>query len=170
MAEKIRLSSNNTLDNTTFTHYKKVFWGWAIKNWSSAGDDTIEEVFFDALAVFVEYQQKGKIVEHVKPTTFIISVAHRMFQKKHQSVSLELKVDLPVHPHTTNDDHERKAVIRKALQQLSEKCREILIAKYYHNYSMEEIMLETGAASRATVRTQKKRCMQQLKGIVVKMM
>ena len=58
----------------------------------------IEEVFFDALSVFVEYQRQEKIAANVKPTTFIVSVAHRMFQKKHQSTPLELQIDLPDTP------------------------------------------------------------------------
>lgn len=83
-----------------------------------------------------------------------MSVAHRMFQKRHKSKPSKLTMCFQntVEPENNN---ERKILMRKALQQLGEKCREILIAKYHHNYSIEEIMEETGVASRATVRTQK---------------
>ncbi len=153
------------MDDQTFLKYKKIFFGWAAKNWSGLDNGTIEEVFFDALSVYLDYQQKGKVT--VQPTTFIISVAHRMFNLRRKKQTLELKIDLP---ETVEDHPQRRELMRKALTKLDEKCRRMLILKYFNNMSMEEIMLETGAKSREVVRTQKKRCMKKLKTITVEMM
>ncbi|MEM0992642.1 MAG: sigma-70 family RNA polymerase sigma factor [Bacteroidota bacterium] len=150
------------MDDATFLKYKQLFFGWAQKNWSSVDDVTKEEVFFDALTIFLEYQRKGKV--SVKPTTFIISVAHRKFELLRKKQFSELKQDLVLEE---NDLQAQKELVRTGLKQLSEKCQEILMAKYFHNFSMEEIMVETGAKSRSVVRTQKKRCIQKLREIVV---
>lgn len=153
------------MDDQTFLKYKKIFFGWAAKNWTGLEEGTIEEVFFDALSVYLEYQQKGKVT--VQPTTFIISVAHRMFTLRRKKQTLELKIDLPA---TIEDSPQRRALMRKALVALDEKCRQLLTLKYFNNLSMEEIMIETGAKSREVVRTQKKRCMKKLKTITLEMM
>lgn len=152
------------MDDAMLLKYRKIFFGWAQKTWSTMEEETKEEVFFDALAIFVEYNRKGKV--KVKPTTFIISVAHRKFELLRKKQSVELKQDVVAEE---NDVQEQKELVRVALKKLDEKCREILIAKYFHGFSMEEIMTETGAKSRAVVRTQKKRCIQKLRTIVVEL-
>ena len=131
------------MDDQTFLKYKKIFFGWAVKNWTGLDDNTIEEVFFDALSVYLDYQQKGKV--SVQPTTFIISVAHRLFSLRQKKQTLELKIDLPVE---VSEQPQRKELMRKALTKVDEKCRRLLILRYFNNMSMEEIMLETGAKSR----------------------
>jgi RNA polymerase sigma factor (sigma-70 family) len=153
------------MDDQTFLKYKKIFFGWAAKNWSGLDDNAIEEVFFNALSVFLEYQKKGKI--KVQASTFIISVAHRMLQVKHKKQTLELVKDVP---DEVEEKPQRQVLMRKALKRLDEKCRQLLISKYFYNLSMEEIMLETAAKSREVVRTQKKRCMKKLKTITLEMM
>lgn len=153
------------MDDQTFLKYKKIFFGWAVKNWSSMDNETIEEVFFDALSVYLEYQRKKEI--SVQPTTFIISVAHRMFSKRKQKETLELTIDLP---EAVEEVPERLDLLRKALKRLDQKCNHLLTLKYFHNMSMEEIMIDTGASSREVVRTQKMRCMKKLKAITMEIM
>ena len=153
------------MDDQTFLKYKKIFFGWAVKNWSGLDDQTIEEVFFDALSVYLEYRQKKEI--SVQPTTFIISVAHRMFSKRRKKETLELTIDLPME---VEEVPERLTLLRKALKRLDKKCSHLLTLKYFHNMSMEEIMIDTGAGSREVVRTQKMRCMKKLKVITQEIM
>lgn len=153
------------MDDQTFLKYKRIFFGWAAKNWSSIEDNAKEEVFFDALSVFLEYQKKKDIT--VQPTTFIISVAHKMFIRLRKKQSLELNFDLP---NQVEEVPERVDLLRKALKKLDEKCSHLLTLKYFHNLSMEDIMVETGANSREVVRTQKARCMKKLKAIATELM
>ncbi|MEM9885403.1 MAG: sigma-70 family RNA polymerase sigma factor [Bacteroidota bacterium] len=150
------------MDDATLLKYKKLFMGWAQKTWIGVEEATREEVFFDALAIFVEYERKGKV--NVKPTTFIISVAHRKFELLRQKQTIALNKELVFEE---NELQEQKELVRTALKKTDEKCKEILMAKYFHNFSMEEIMLETGAKSREVVRTQKKRCIKKLRKLVM---
>ncbi|MEM1328524.1 MAG: hypothetical protein AAGI23_21390 [Bacteroidota bacterium] len=152
------------MNDATFLQYKQFFYGWAQKHWSGIEQHIKEEVFLDALAIYVEYDRQGKVT--VKPTTFIISVAHRKFQQLRKGQTQELKKDVAAE---TNELPIQKELVRTALKQLDEKCKAILTAKYFYNASMEDIMQETGAKSRAVVRTQKKRCIRKLKAIVVEM-
>lgn len=149
------------MDDHAFLSYRKVFFGWANKNWTGMSDSIIEETFFDAMAVYLDYDMKGKV--NVKPTTFLISVGHRMFQQLRKKETLELKKELPIE---IDNSQEQKEWLRAALKKLGEKCQEMLVSKYFHKLSAEEIMEETGAKSRAVVRTQLKRCRQQLKSIM----
>jgi len=153
------------MDDQTFLKYKKIFFGWAAKNWSGLDDNTYEEVFFDALSVFLEYQRKKDI--QVQPTTFIISVAHKMFIRLRKKQAVELNFDLPTKVEAVP---ERVDLLRKALKRLDKKCSHLLTLKYFHNMSMEEIMVDTGANSREVVRTQKARCMKKLKTITTELM
>ena len=152
------------MNDATFLKYKQLFFGWANKNWSSVDNTLKEEVFLDALAVYVEYEKAGKI--KVKPSTFIIAVAHRKFESLRQQQTVELKVELV---ENSSDLQQQKELMRTALKQMDVKCKEILTAKYFHNYSMDEIVAITGAKSREVARTQKKRCIKKLRTIVLSM-
>ncbi len=149
------------MDDSILQHYKVLFLKWAAKKWSGCDEDTRLDVFYDSLAVWLKYDRQNKIT--VEPITFLISVGNRIFAKRYQSGFAELKIDLPDGVET---DEGQKELVRKGLKKLDSKCREILIAKYYYNFSMEEIREEIGSSSAATVRTQKKRCMRKLKTIL----
>lgn len=153
------------LNDTDYLSYRKVFLGWAIKKWSNIDEHIIEDIFHDSLVVFLKYQQEEKI--NVAPITFIIAVGNRLLSKRPVFQDFK-KTDKPENPVNESDTHLNE-VVRKGLCQLDPKCKEILIAKYYYQFSMDEIKEELGGASRDVIRTQKLRCMKKLKNIVKKM-
>ena len=57
---------------------------------------------------------------------------------------------------------QRHSTVKTLLEQLSEKCREIIMAFYYEKKSMRDISEATGLAEDG-VRVQKHRCMSYLK-------
>jgi len=159
-------NAGSQLPDADYLHYKNVFMGWARKKWIQTSDDLLENVFHDALIIFLKYNQEGKI--KVAATTFIISVGNRLLGKQ---VGFQ-PVEQGEHTETTTLDLEtvEDDFIRKGLKKLDEKCREILVCKYFYGFSMEEIKNEIGTKSVQAVRVQKHRCLTKLKTIVQELM
>ncbi len=160
------VSSSSPLSDELYTNYREVFLGWARRKWSGYSDDDIIDIFHDSLMVYLKYRSEGK-VDQCKPQTFIIAVGNRKFHKKYQKTGKEPILEMPVLPDVPEEEvFVPQTLVRKAIDQLSEKCREILICKYFYGFSMRTIKEEINATSEGSVRTQKKRCMKKLKDII----
>jgi RNA polymerase sigma factor (sigma-70 family) len=66
----------------------------------------------------------------------------------------------------TANTEEQEEKVHAALQQLGDKCRQILTLFFYYKKRMEEIATELSYANADTVKNQKYKCMQQLKRIM----
>ena len=64
-----------------------------------------------------------------------------------------------------NSDH---YPMNKAMEQLGEKCRELLLLFYFHRYSINAIMFEMNYKNENTVKANKSRCLAQLREFMVK--
>lgn len=166
MSKTIRSKSMTSfsLDDDTYVQYKHVFVGWARKKWSGTKESVLEDVFHDALVILAQYQTAGKL--NVAPTTFLIAVGNRMLTKQ---LSFQ-----PYEPEEKAVSEEAspfsQELVRRGLQQLDDKCREILVCKYFYGFSMEEIREEIGTKTAQAVRVQKYRCIDKLKGIIKELM
>jgi DNA-directed RNA polymerase specialized sigma subunit len=59
--------------------------------------------------------------------------------------------------------------VQKGYQELGTRCQEVLKMFYYENLSIEEIKNRLNYTSKDVVKSQKSRCIKQLKEIVLKL-
>jgi len=58
---------------------------------------------------------------------------------------------------------ERQQLLREALEQLGARCRDLLLLLYYHRYTTEAAMHALDYKNKDVVKSQKARCMRQLR-------
>lgn len=163
------------------------FFSFAAGNFSSIGEESVADVFQDAMIVVIEYIQKGKfrvvntdegrliigLRNGATIRTFLVSIGKRMLQKewKFPETATPPEEFKDVAPSAAASDESGAgqeivySTLEKAFSQLGKKCKQILLYKYWFTLSMKEIRDILDYKSPGAVRTQKSRCIDDLKEI-----
>lgn len=133
-------------------------------------------VWHDAVIAFYQQALIGRYDEQKSAIkTYLFTIAkYKLFNElKKQKPTLALEdFDAP-----TEGDfsflrqealNEQARIMQKALQQLGEKCQQILTLFYYHEYSSEAIQFRMGYDNVNVVHSHKSRCLKQLRKIFKK--
>lgn len=150
------------MSDEEFLEYKGKFFRWAKVKWSVFDENTIEEVFLDAISIYVENDRKGKV--NVPPFYYIKGVGQNKFSKRwgNRGKSMELKIDPPIE----EDSYQKcKEILRKNLAKLGEKCQTLLIGKFFYKLSARDLKEELGAASEDVIRQLQRKCRNKLKDL-----
>ena len=138
---------------------------------NSGNEEDAKDVFQDALVVLYEKTLNANFSLHCSLKTFLYSVCRNIWIKKltrDKNISrlndIEPHVFIEDEPTATSEDQELQ--VHAAMQQLGDKCRQILTLFFYYKKKMEEIATELSYANADTVKNQKYKCMQQLKRIM----
>lgn len=170
---KIAEGNHNAL-HQLYQKHREAFLGWACKRYQCTEEDAAD-LYQDAIIVVYENALAGKITGSSKLRTYLFGVGRNLILKNHEKykrfadledndtrdeISSEAAVDEPIIL------TERQAALQKALQELGEACRRLLLRFYYDRYSTEAIMSEFGYKSKDVVKSQKARCMRSLRNML----
>ncbi|MDP5172738.1 MAG: sigma-70 family RNA polymerase sigma factor [Bacteroidia bacterium] len=157
--------------------YRTPFLRWAMSRFQIQKEDALE-VFQDVILAFYENVMNGKIDSlSSKLQTYLFGIGRFMlikrFKANERSTSLELlpadtanalvEADVP-----QMEISERSVMVQQALQRLGTSCRDLLLAVYYHQYSGEVIAERLGYKNPDVVKSQKARCMKQLRDMMTR--
>lgn len=146
--------------------------------------DECEDVYQDAIIALVENARKGKI-DNLKSTlsTYLFAIAKFMSyrvlrnHKRHAALHEDLEIDDLILPDETasewldlEEEAEKPEVvqIRKHLERLGERCRSILKMAYFEGKSADEITAALGYPNKDVLKSQKSRCLRQLKSLLTR--
>lgn len=138
-------------------------------------EEDILDIYQDAIIAFYENVRSGKLSSLKSSVkTYIFSIGkysvYNKLKKDKKSVTFEdehLKMlDLSIFRDSQETD-DRTQTVQKALEQLGERCKEILVLFYYHSYSIEALMNEMDYKNENVVRSHKSRCLKQLKDMII---
>jgi len=133
--------------------------------------DDAQDVFQEVLFIVVKRLREPGFSLSCALNTYLYAVARNIWRdrlrgKKH---SVEFKDTLHDFEDPTESEtnakrlfEQRHSTVKTLLEQLSEKCRDIIMAFYYEKKSMRDISEATGLAEDG-IRVQKHRCMSYLK-------
>lgn len=137
---------------------------------SGMSDDTLlDEVVQESSIAFAIKIQSKDFELSSKLSTYMYSVARNQFLKliKRKGIHVDLSVDeLGAVEESQEELIEKEKLfelIEKNLEQLGDKCKEILTAYYFLKKRMVEIATELGYANADTVKNMKSRCFKTLK-------
>ena len=128
--------------------------------------DDARDVFQESLLVFYKKVQQKDFLLTCSINTYLFSVVKYLWKdelkKKNRIVSFEVKEFLDL---TENDAEEefKLGLIDKVLENLGERCSEILQLFYYKKMSMDEIAQKFQYKNIDTVKTQKYKCIERAK-------
>ncbi|MDW7695045.1 sigma-70 family RNA polymerase sigma factor [Flammeovirgaceae bacterium SG7u.111] len=157
-----------------YTKNKKDFLGWAYKYYQLREDEA-EDVFQDAIISFNDNVRLGKLTELSSSLkTYIFAIAKNLVLKHlHKSKRIDLHEDGTTYAFDTSDSIEKEIVssekvemIRGILQQIKDPCHSILKMFYYKKYPMEVIARELNYKNENVVKSQKLRCVNELKKLI----
>ena len=174
LIERIR-SGNEALVDKLYEDYRGPFVQWLCQHFK-ASEHEAADIFQDALIVFYSNVTSGKVdglSSSVKTYLFAIgkNLWLKRFKRKQRTSYMEDLPDIAYEGWDTSmvqalENAEQKAHLEKAMSKMGEKCRRLLVLSYFHRYSTEALQNEFGYRSADVVRTQKYRCLSQLRALL----
>jgi RNA polymerase sigma factor (sigma-70 family) len=166
----IKKGDSKTLKGVYSDHFGMVR-NLVLKN--SGSDVDAEDVFQDALVVLFKKFNHSEFNLTVKFKTYLYSVCRNIWYtelKRRGGKLARLKdyehhIDLGYEFHVNWKETQEDAIVRmeKALKYLGDKCKQILLLFYYQKCSMDEIAITLEYNNADSVKTQKYKCIRQLK-------
>lgn len=166
-------SGNQKTVEEIYTQYKSDFLVYALR-FSVSNEDAVD-IYQDSVIVLYENILSGKL------TDFSSSVKTYLFAIGKYKIYNSLKVkntteNFEDYEFLLKDETEEILLpeeeniekIQNAFKQLGSKCREVLKLFYYENQSIEEIKDRLNYTSKDVVKSQKSRCIKQLKELMLK--
>lgn len=142
---------------------------------NSGNDEDAEDLFQEAIVVFINIVRKGNFRGDSSIKTFLYSIARNLWRNElkrqnraviretnyyEQSEKEERDIQLSI------GETELKDQLMQLLERLGENCKKILLLFYYQNLPMKEIFQHMGYETEQVARNMKYRCMNKLKDIL----
>ncbi len=136
--------------------------------------ELIADSYHDAFIALYENIVEGRLTSlHSSLRTYVFSVAkYTLFaklKKRGKEISTDEiteEVSLPSGLMDTSLNDERIEEVRRAIQNLGNKCREILVLFYYRRYTIDAITHAMSYKNENTAKAHKSRCLKQLRELV----
>ncbi len=146
----------------------------------NATENTLEDIFQDALIVVYENAQTGKLDElksSLKTYLFGIGkfMLFKLFRDSKKEVlpgddyvfdNYEREVIKDVYEDDGPNDYQKRLVAN--FKKLGDKCREILELFYLKGLKLEEIVTVQGYDNKNVVKSQKSRCLKSLRELIMR--
>ena len=140
---------------------------------NNGNEDDAKDVFQESVIVLYNKVKSGNFELNSKLKTFIYSVCRRLWLKRLNAQSRNVRniedfsEFIPIEDDM--EKHEEKdrqfTLMENALAQLGEPCKTIIEDYYLQNRSMQEIAEKFGYTNADNAKTQKYKCLQRLKKI-----
>lgn len=142
-------------------------------------DEEILDVYQDAYVALFENIMNGKLTElRSSISTYLISIGRNMALNRLRKQNRKRVFEQSLRKSTTVDEHldsfdivvqelnPEQRQLRKNFKELGKKCQEILTLFYFKLMSIQDIIEHTAYKNPNVVKSQKSRCLRQLKGLM----
>ena len=147
------------------------------KNYNIERVDAID-IYQDAIIVLYENIANGKIIDlSSKVSTYLFAIGkYKIFQLHRDKSKVELKSDFYIEGENISFDvnlynenlTKQQDLLNKFYSKLGDRCKEILKLFYYEGYTLDEIINILNYSDKKVLKSQKSRCMRQLKDWIKK--
>ncbi len=155
-----------------YINFKKPFIDSILSSNSGLNNAQALDLFQDSLLVLYDKVLQEKILELKNPKAYILRIGQLLAYERFREVrkQRDLKDQLKYRTETFEIDSRLfeeiktdKSLADKALAKLGERCKQILIDYYYKNLSFDEIATKNNYSNGNTVKSQKSKCIKQLR-------
>lgn len=137
--------------------------------------DELIDIYQDAVIALIENAKKGKIDELKSSlTTYLFGIGKFMIfqrlKKKNKTIpSDELeRFELEYDDYSEDEMNIQLLSLREGLKKLGEQCLKVLTLFYYEEKKLDEIQALLGYTNKDVLKSQKSRCLKQLKDFTKK--
>jgi RNA polymerase sigma factor (sigma-70 family) len=128
--------------------------------------DDADDVLQESLVVLWERVRSGRFEHTARLSTFVVGVARNLWlrrlarggRERPDSDRIDASADPGESPLDAMISRERAGAVRRALRELGEPCRTLLLLFYWEQASMEEIAARLGFANAETAKARKYQC------------
>ena len=166
------LVSGKAIDNPVKHLYEKYFYmlsSYIEQNQGSRED--AEDIFQEVVLTFIELVQKNKFRGESSVRTFLFAVNRNIWLnelkkrgrqlKRNEKFSIEQPYEAPGIEKMISNREARKQVFN-IIESLGEVCKKILLAFYYEDLPISEILMRLDYQNEQVVRNKKAKCMKSL--------
>lgn len=154
-----------------YLEHKEEFLGFS-KKFSIQENDALD-CYQDAIIALQEQAIKGNL-DTLKSTikTYLFGIGKYMMYEKARKNSKVVFQDSPlkdtdiIEVDYYEEVTEQQQKLQKGIQQLGKRCREVLRLFYYRGFTIDEIAEHLSYENKNVVKSQKSRCLKQLKNII----
>lgn len=144
------------------------------KRYNLNNDDLID-IYQDAIIALIENAKKGKIDDlKSSVTTYLYGIGKFMiFQKlKKESKTVSIddfeKIEMVYDDYSEDEINLQVKMLQKGLNKLGDQCKKVLELFYYEEKKLDEIQSILGYTNKDVLKSQKSRCLKQLKELIKK--
>jgi len=145
---------------------------------NQGSEDDAEDVLQEAVVVLWQRVRSGSFEYQSKLSTFIYATAkniwfRRLAHQRRELPGTEDTFDIAsgdTTPLEELEENERVLAVQKAMEQIGNPCRDLLLLFYWEERSMEEIAMKLGFANADTVKSKKYQCKKSLEHLVRNML
>ena len=169
--EQIRQGDRRALHEIYLQH-RSSFLEWAVARFG-CDEEMAKDIWQEVVIIFYENTVEGKLKElHSQLRTYLFGIGRNLILRKldrqgrkvkledEDQVLTQLLVD-----HTSDEWglNEQQSKLQALLKKLGNPCYELLQLFYYQRFTMESIMQRMGYKSPTVVKSQKARCMRNIR-------
>ena len=141
---------------------------------NGGSDDDADDVLQESVIILWEKVRSGRFEQSSKLSTFIFAVAKNVWSRKRFKKQREQPTEFESDSFDSFEqssletmiESERSASIAKALEQLGDPCKTLLVLYYWEEQSQEDIAVQMGFANAKTVKSKKYTCKKMLEKIL----
>ncbi len=142
-------------------------------NNNNGTEEDAADIFQDALLVFYHKSRKKDFELKCTVKTYLYSICKNMWLYRLRSRKKEIRMNEDFETIQLEEDtlallieSDHKKLIARLMDNLGEKCKQILTLVYFDRLKMEEIAHRVEMSNAQVVRNQKSRCMKKLKSMI----
>ncbi len=138
---------------------------------NNGSEEDAQDLFQEVLVSFIDLVQKNKFRGESSIKTFLFTVNRNLWlnelkkrgraETRNMVFEKEKDLAIPDIAQLINQNESRKEIL-SIVAELGETCKKILLAFYYENASMKEILIDLEYESEQALRNKKSKCMKQL--------
>jgi RNA polymerase sigma factor (sigma-70 family) len=142
---------------------------------NSGNDEDAQDVFQEVLVAFINLVQKDKFRGESSIKTFLYTINRNIWlnelkkrgKTEKRNVIFENEKDAAIMDvsHFISQNETRKEIL-SIVDELGEICKKILLAVYYENLSMKEILVNVDYETEQALRNKKSKCLKQLEQLL----
>jgi RNA polymerase sigma factor (sigma-70 family) len=170
------LKSPGSIDGAVKYMYREYYDTLKIYTCNNSGSDQdAQDIFQEVLVAFIDLAQKGKFRGESSIKTFLFSMNRHMWlnelkkrgraDKRDTIFENEKDTTLPDISHVMAQNEMQQQVLA-VVEELGETCKKILLAFYYENLSIKEILANLSYENEQVVRNKKYKCLKQLEQLL----
>jgi len=136
-----------------------------------------EDIYQDAILVLQKNVVMGKVTDlNSSISTYLFAIGkYKIFQSFRENSKLEYSDDIEISEKSFDYDvnlypdnlTKQQRLLKISINKLGERCKEILTLFYYQGYTLDEITEILNYSDKKVLKSQKSRCVKQLKEITV---